>query len=64
MRGPYRNYSREIKKRMVELYKQGDIPISKLSAQYGIPIKNIKRWADYGIDRKEGAGRKRLDPSM
>lgn len=64
MRGPYRNYSVDIKKKMVQLYKQEHIPISKLSSQYGIPIKNIKRWADFGIERKEGAGRRRMDPSL
>jgi transposase-like protein len=62
MRGPYRNYPREVKERMVELYRENAVPISRLSAQFGVPIKNIKRWAENGVDRKEGAGRKRLDP--
>lgn len=49
MRGPYKNYSVDIKKKMVHMYKHEQVPISRLSSQYGIPIKNIKRWADYGI---------------
>jgi hypothetical protein len=46
------------------LYRENSVPISKISSQFGVPIKNIKRWASNGIDRKEGAGRKRLDPEM
>ena len=40
------------------------MPVSQISKNFGIPIKNIKRWCEQGVDRKEGAGRKRLDPLM
>jgi hypothetical protein len=29
-----------------------------------IPTKNLKRWMTYGVFRKSGAGRKRIDPEM
>ena len=37
---------------MVELYTSKALTISKISSQYGVPIKNIKRWAENGVDRK------------
>lgn len=52
MRGPYKNYTREMKQQMVDLYKSNTYSISRISADYGVPIKNIKRWAENGVDRK------------
>jgi len=35
-----------------------------VSAQMNIPIKNLKRWIALGPTRKEGGGRKTMDPLM
>ena len=59
-RGPYNSYSEDIKEQAVELYEK-NMPVSRISRQMNIPIKNIKRWAEKGIARKEGGGRKGLN---
>ena len=63
IRGPYQSYAREVKKKAVMLLDNG-VSLTRISKVMGIPCKNIKRWHDYGVDRKKGAGRKKTDPVM
>ena len=63
-RGPYKSYTRDLKERVVALHEEDGLSITRISKNYGIPIKNIKRWCEQGVERKEGAGRKRMDPEM
>lgn len=53
-----------MKKEVVDLYLKGTLSLNKINKKFNIPIKNIKRWAENGIYRKAGAGRKKLDPEM
>ena len=46
------------------MHEEERVSITRISKSFGIPIKNIKRWCEQGVERKEGAGRKRWDPSM
>ena len=63
-RGPYKSYTREFKQQVVELHKEMNLSAKEISRRMNVPIKNITRWCEEGIERKEGAGRKRLDPEM
>lgn len=53
-----------MKEKVVALHEEDGLSITRISKNFGIPIKNIKRWCEQGVDRKEGAGRKRMDPKM
>lgn len=63
-RGPYRSYDIEIKRKVLELHKNEGMSYTQISKVLGIPSKNIIRWCQQGVERKMGAGRKILDPTM
>ena len=52
-RGPYRKYNKNTKLNAIIRVKAGE-DIRKVSKEIQIPIKNIKRWLEFGPDRKKG----------
>lgn len=70
-RGPYRKYNRNVKENAILRVQRGE-DIRKVSKEIQIPIKNVKRWLEFGPERKKGkgiklksgGGRKTLDPDM
>lgn len=61
-RGQYKICPMEVKQEAIRLSKIHSI--REASEILGIPEKNIKRWLRNGPERKKGAGRKTMDPSM
>lgn len=46
------------------MYFQQRLSITQISKKFGIPCKNIKRWATEGVLRKSGGGRRRTNPRL
>lgn len=61
-RGQYKICPMEVKQEAIRISKIHSI--REASDILGIPEKNIKRWLRNGPERKKGAGRKTMDPSM
>jgi hypothetical protein len=62
-RGPYKSYTAQTKRLAIDLLHEGN-SAAEVGKELNIPTKNIKRWKEYGIKRRAGAGRKRIDPEM
>ena len=62
-RGPYRKYTYEEKKRAVEFLKS-NIPAYQISKELDIPMKNIKRWSEIGLDRKDTRKKNSLEEML
>lgn len=61
-RGKYKKYDNVIKAEVIRRVLECR-DISQVSKEMGIPRKNIKRWVNFGVERKKG-GRKMQDPKM
>ena len=61
-RGPYKNYTVEEKMAAVKMLLEDHHSVIEVSRRLRIPCKNIKRWSQYGVERKKGGGRKRFSP--
>jgi transposase-like protein len=61
-RGPYKNYTVEEKMAAVKMLLEDHFSVIEVSRRLRIPCKNIKRWSQYGVERKKGGGRKRFSP--
>lgn len=63
IRGQYKKFSVEEKKEAIEEVNLGK-EVHDVARERNIPLKNLKRWIVVGAKRKEGGGRKTMDPQM
>lgn len=62
-RGPYNIYSPHKKEEALDLLHRG-YNFSEVSKMLSVPIKNLRRWAVMGTQRRIGGGRKLMDAQM